>query len=264
MEFQYNDGGRSKYFRAEHVGDCVTRAISIATGRDYKEVYDTLKQMAKRESVKHHRGHKQSSVRDGVFRETWKRYLRDIGWVHHSTCEIGSKADKLKLTQASYDFGRIPKGKVIIQLSKHLTCLVDGVINDTYDCSCKMSYDEDGNIYMNNERCIYGYWTAPTEEQVKERQEQEAQAQALIQKQNDHIAQTKEQINVVKAKYQPKLTKLEKKIKELQHELKIETNRMNREVDKIKKERGDAFMQEWAAVAEKDTITPVKKRVVRL
>lgn len=48
MEFVYNDGGRSKYFRASGVGDCVTRAICNATGKDYKEVYDRLKILAKK------------------------------------------------------------------------------------------------------------------------------------------------------------------------------------------------------------------------
>ena len=260
MKFNYNDGGRSNYFKATSVGDCVTRAISIATGRDYKEVYDRLKEMAKRESVKHHRGHKQSSVRDGVFRETWKRYLKEIGWVHHSTCEFGSMENKVKFTQDAIDDGQLPsKGNVIIQLSKHLTCLVDGVINDTYDCSVKDSYDMFGNSHINDQRCVYGYWTAPTAQQVKEREEQEAHAQALINMQNEHINQTKEQINVVKAKYQPKLSKLEKKIKQLQHELKIESNRMNREIDRIKKERGEAFMQEWGAVAEKEASAVAKK-----
>ena len=52
MEFVYSDGGRSKYFKANNVGDCVTRAICNATGKDYKEVYDALNDMAKRESVK--------------------------------------------------------------------------------------------------------------------------------------------------------------------------------------------------------------------
>ena len=40
LAFQYNDGGRSRYFKAQKVGDCVTRAFAIATGKDYKEVYD--------------------------------------------------------------------------------------------------------------------------------------------------------------------------------------------------------------------------------
>lgn len=37
MDFVYNDGGRSRYFKAKSVGDCVTRAIAIATRTDYKE-----------------------------------------------------------------------------------------------------------------------------------------------------------------------------------------------------------------------------------
>ena len=42
IDFVYNDGGRSKYFDGKKVGDCVTRAVAIASGRDYKEVYDFL------------------------------------------------------------------------------------------------------------------------------------------------------------------------------------------------------------------------------
>ncbi len=41
IDYKYNDGGRSKYFKGTG-GDCVTRAIAIATGKDYKEVYDIL------------------------------------------------------------------------------------------------------------------------------------------------------------------------------------------------------------------------------
>ena len=39
LEFKFNDGGRSKYFKGE-TGDCVTRAIAIATGEDYMTIYD--------------------------------------------------------------------------------------------------------------------------------------------------------------------------------------------------------------------------------
>ncbi|MBO7079425.1 MAG: hypothetical protein J6W64_06410 [Bacilli bacterium] len=160
MEFVYATGGREKYFKAENVGDCVTRAICNATGKDYKEVYDRLKEMSKRESVKNHRGHKKSSVRDGVFKETWKRYLKEIGWVHHSTCAIGSTDRKTKLAD-----GELPMGTLIVQISKHLTCVKDGVIYDTYNCSIKQYYDEFGNLQINDQRCVYGYWTAPNKEE---------------------------------------------------------------------------------------------------
>lgn len=234
MKFIYNDGGRDNYFKASNVGDCVTRAICNATGKDYKEVYDRLKEMSKCESVKRHRGHKRSSVRDGVFKETWKRYLKEIGWVHHSTCELGSHKDKVKFVE-----GALPDGILIVQLSKHLTCLKDQVIYDTYDCSRKEYYDEFGNLQVNDQRTVYGYWTAPTKEQLKEREETKAAFEKAKQIQQESLKQTKEKIQGIKDKYKPSLSKLEKKIKELTHQLTIETNRMNREIKKVKEEGGN-------------------------
>lgn len=42
LKVNITDGGRSLYFKADRVGDCVTRAVAIATGRDYKEVYNEI------------------------------------------------------------------------------------------------------------------------------------------------------------------------------------------------------------------------------
>lgn len=239
MNFIYATGGREKYFKAENVGDCVTRAIANATGKDYLEIYNRLKEMAQRESVKHHRGHKKSSVRDGVFKETWKRYLKEIGWIHHSTCAIGSTERKVKLAD-----GELPMGTLIVQISKHLTCVKDGVIYDTYNCSIKEYYDEFGDLQVNDKRCVYGYWTAPSDEELRERKEQESIAKAMKEKQEKSLAETKIRIDEIKKSYQPKLSKLEKKIKELQHQLKIETNRMNKEIAKVKKQNADALIDE--------------------
>ena len=44
----------------------------------------------------------------------------------------------------------------------------------------------------------------------------------------------KQKIESIKNKYNPKLSNLEKQIKKLQHTLKIETNRMNKGIQKIK------------------------------
>ena len=224
MKFEYSDGGRSKYFKASNVGDCVVRAIANATGKDYLEIYKRLKELAKKESVKHHRGHKQSSVRNGVFKETWKKYLDEIGWKHIITAKIG-QAEKVHLNE-----NELPQDKVmIVQVSKHLTCIKNGVIYDTYDCS------RDG------ERMVYGYWIAPSDEEVEKKKQYEeilAKQKALQEK---SLADTKARVEVVKKAYKPKFDKLNKKIKELQHQLKIETNRMNREIDKIKKVDADTF-----------------------
>lgn len=79
MKFHYSDGGRSNYFKATNVGDCVTRAICNATGNDYKEVYKALNELSLKENVSKHRGEKRSSSRDGVFKETYRQYLKELG-----------------------------------------------------------------------------------------------------------------------------------------------------------------------------------------
>ena len=240
MQFVFSTGGREKYFKGENVGDCVTRAICNATGKDYKEVYDRLNEMAKRESVKRHRGHKHSQSRNGVFKETWKRYLQEIGWVHHKTCEIGSKENKVKLVQ-----GQLPNGVLIVQLSKHLTCVKDQVIYDTYDCSKKQYYDEYGDLCVNEERCVYGYWTAPTEQEVKARQEQQEELAKIKAMEQQAIEETKAKVNAIKKQHKPTLKKLEKKLKDIKHQLVLETNRMKREIAKIKEQDGNAYVNKW-------------------
>lgn len=142
----YDDGGRSQYFNAQNVGDCVTRAICNATGKDYKEVYDALKELAKKERITK-RNKKKSSVRDGVNIRTCHKYIEGVlGWVWHPTMQIGQGC-KVHLCAEE-----LPKGSLIIQVSSHLTCMKDGVIYDTYDCS------------RGGTRCVYGYWTKPRRE----------------------------------------------------------------------------------------------------
>jgi len=222
MEFKYNDGGRSKYFKKDNVGDCVTRAIAIATGRDYKEVYDTLNEMSKKESVKRHRRHQRSNSRNGVFKETWKRYLAKAGWVHVSTCAIGSTKDKVKFVD-----GALPsKGTYIVQLSRHLTTLVDGVINDTYDCSKKQYYDwESGDLVTNDERCVYGYWRAPNEQEKQMHEETLAQInefKEFKEKQKQELAQRKLEVkkhnDSITKKYAKRINKLKAQLRKLEKE----------------------------------------------
>ena len=140
MDFVYNDGGRSRYFKGKDVRDCVTRSIAIATGKDYKEVYDALNELAKRERTGK-RKKKVSNSRSGVYRTTYEKYLKSIGWEWTPTMKIGTgcrvhlRADEL------------PRGTLIVKVTHHLTCVKDGVIHDTFDPS------DDG------ERCVYGYYT---------------------------------------------------------------------------------------------------------
>lgn len=61
LKFQYNDGGRSKYFNAKNVGDCVCRAIAIASQTDYKVVYNMLKK------------EQNATPRNGVYRKFYDK-----------------------------------------------------------------------------------------------------------------------------------------------------------------------------------------------
>jgi hypothetical protein len=136
MEFQQNDGGRSKYFKGE-AGDCVIRSIAIATGKDYLEVYNDLFELNKKQKGRL-RG---ASPRDGGTKmRTIKKYLEKLGWKWHATMKIGSGC------QVHLRKEELPAGRLIVRASKHLTAVIDGVINDTYDPS------------RNGTRCVYGYW----------------------------------------------------------------------------------------------------------
>lgn len=232
MEFVYATGGREKYFEKAKVGDCVTRAICNATGKDYKEVYDRLKYLEKTIKVGKHE--KQGSVRDGVRLKVLKYYIeKELGWIHHSTVEY-QKGISMHLTEEE-----IPMGNLIVDIAKHLTNVKDKIIYDTYNCSSKMYYDRfDDEYKVNNKRAVYNYWTAPTKEDLAMREE----TNKMIEAEKEAIAQTKEKIADIKKKYEPKLSKLEKQLKAIQHQLVIETNRMNKEIKKVKEQDATKFI----------------------
>jgi hypothetical protein len=137
MEFIYSDGGRALAGFKGETGDCVTRAISIATGKPYQEVYDALNQLSKDEKSK--KG-KDSSSRTGVFRKTYEKYLKENGWKWIPCMKIGEGC-KVHLRKEE-----LPGGHLIVSVSRHVTAVIDGVIYDNHDCS------------RNGNRCVYGYY----------------------------------------------------------------------------------------------------------
>ena len=63
MDFVYNDGGRAAAGYKGQAGDCVVRAIAIATQKPYQEVYDAINALALAERA---RWGRRSSARSGV------------------------------------------------------------------------------------------------------------------------------------------------------------------------------------------------------
>lgn len=138
IAFQWDDADRPAEF-AGAPGDCVARAIAIASGAPYRDVFNALAFAGRRERT----GSKKRSVSDprrGVYRYSVKRVLEAMGWVWTPTMGIGTgcrvhlRADEL------------PGGPLIVSLSKHYAAVIDGVLHDMHDCS------------RGGTRCVYGYW----------------------------------------------------------------------------------------------------------
>ena len=137
--YVYDDGGRALAGFKGQAGDCVCRAIAIATQLSYRTVYDDLNQLAKQARLTA-KNPKRDSARNGVSRAMMREYLASLGWTWVPTMRIGQgcrvhlRADEL------------PPGRLIVSVSKHSVAVVDGVIYDTYDCS------------RAGTRCVYGYF----------------------------------------------------------------------------------------------------------
>ncbi len=140
--FRFDDGGRLAAGYKGKAGDCVVRAIAIATERPYQEIYDLVNSAATYERTgKRKRGI--SNARTGVYKVSIKRIMNHLGWVWTPTMQIGSGCT-VHLRPAE-----LPPGRLIVSVSKHLTAVIDGVIHDTHDCSRRGT------------RCVYGYWQPP-------------------------------------------------------------------------------------------------------
>lgn len=140
----FDDGGREAAGFKGSAGDCVARAVAIATGRPYQEVYDAINEAAGSERGRVRGGKvRRSSARTGVFKPTTRKYITGLGWRWVPTMGIGTgcrvhlRADEL------------PPGRLIVKVSRHVCAVIDGVIHDTHDPS------RDGT------RCVYGYFVEP-------------------------------------------------------------------------------------------------------
>lgn len=145
MRYVFDDGGRRAAGYKGSTGDCVTRAIAIATGLPYQQVYDDLFAMQREWSLRSRsraakaaRGN--PSPRNGVHAPVIRAYLTRLGWTWTPTMHIGSG------TTVHLRDGELPNGRLIVSVSRHLCAVIDGTIRDTGDPS------------REGTRCVYGYW----------------------------------------------------------------------------------------------------------
>jgi hypothetical protein len=146
----WDDGGRHEAGFEGIVGDCVARSVAIASGRPYREIYDRLAQgnatqrRCKRESVSAARTGR-ATASHGIFtrRKWFSDYMTELGAAWVPTMAIGAGC-KVHLSARE-----LPPGRLVVNVSKHLTAVIDGVIRDLHDPS------------RGGTRCVYGYWVFP-------------------------------------------------------------------------------------------------------
>jgi hypothetical protein len=142
MNFIYNDGGRSEAGLKGSAGDCGARAMAIALGMDYKTAYKELAQANKDKGFA-------KSARNGIYKDIYSDVLAKHGWVWVSAPTF-KVLDGYKNSEGKVLFGRkarcsdMPTGTVIARQAGHYVAVIDGIPQDTWDCSQKM---------------VYGYWT---------------------------------------------------------------------------------------------------------
>lgn len=134
MKWIKNDGGRLESFpehykkKDSRIGDCVIRAISIATQQDYKKVWGDLFELGKEMGFMPNN------------EQTYVKYLADNGW---NEIKFGKKLVRLSFSEVT----EMSKDRFIVcHTAGHLVAMKDGDIYDTYD-SRKNSMDDYDRVF---------------------------------------------------------------------------------------------------------------------
>jgi len=149
LPYVFDDGGRADAGFRGRSDDCVARAVAIATGLPYSEVYAAIAK-----GVGAERGSKGATARRGVHtsRKWFRDFMRDLGFTWVPTMRVGQGCT----THLSH--GELPMGRLVVSVSKHTAAVIDGVIHDTFDPSRETKVLEaDGSVRIAH-RCVYGYW----------------------------------------------------------------------------------------------------------
>ena len=117
---------RNPHPHGKIVDDCVKRAITIATGSDYREVSRELNRIKREIGCK-------SFTEKPVYKEYMNR---------HRFKKLSFPAERGKARMNGERFCEsYPEGRYILNMTHHLSCCIDGVIYDTWDCSEKCVYN---------------------------------------------------------------------------------------------------------------------------
>lgn len=117
LKYQFNDGGRFLAGYSGGAGDCVVRALSIATGSSYSNMYEFVNRTAR--CFESHSKVKSSNVY-GIYSNSVKGIMKilRLKW-------IAKKSNGMLVIPT--------KGTYIVSLIGHVCAVVDGTIHDTHN-----------------------------------------------------------------------------------------------------------------------------------
>ena len=149
-QFEYNDGGRLAAGFTGLRDDCVVRAIAIATGKPYRDVFNALQNGLRHQIEVERLGSLKYGIKgdyrptatphEGLCGHVFGPYLRWLGW-EYVVRPVVTNGKPLRLRS-----GALPPGHLIVLLSNHLVAVINGVIHDTH------------NSALRGMRPIYGYF----------------------------------------------------------------------------------------------------------
>ena len=122
MSFVYDDGGRQAAGFEGPAGDCVCRAVSIASGRSYGEVRERLNLLGGTSRVRHSK--RRASAENGLVtsRPWFALYMVELGFRWHA------------------GDGDTSAGRFVVSIPCHAFAIIDGVVHDTHEVGLRRQY----------------------------------------------------------------------------------------------------------------------------
>lgn len=136
--YRYNDGGREAAGFQGTAGDCVTRALAILTGADYRQVYDVMAHgnaAAGREESGNY------GVPDKVWRPVFERL---------QLAKVVRRAGSYPTYSEAYERW----GDCIVATKHHLCCLKDGALQDIFDGRMYLWEDDLGGFELRERKAM--------------------------------------------------------------------------------------------------------------
>lgn len=183
LGYAYDDGGREAAGYKGDTSDCVCRAIAIATGRPYAEVYAELREYGWRGDGKYNLNRASKWPTKRKPRKGNRRLYRAI-----ESKIIGSDYVGLAIAngrRAKFYDGELFPARCVVKMACHLAAVVNGKVRDTWDSRYSRPYpleelddwldgrkphpedlenayrdedEEDGEPIIKLPKAIFGYW----------------------------------------------------------------------------------------------------------